>query len=431
MNFFRKVLFIFFLLSFCFFSCRKKKSEDGVINITFWHSSSDEAFEFVEKYVRRFNEENKGKIYVKAIFQGQYTDAGAILRTVLSSPSSSQIPDIMQIDATSKILYAQSKYAVDISSLSREYGISLKDDYFESALNNWLYDDVQIALPFATSSIILYYNKDLLKLSGFNRVPESLSDIVEIGQLFDRSNIDCAVYGSSVNTPLLSNYLSQLGSYLFDKENGTRGVAMHLDCIDNNALFEFLQTWKDLYKSGYLLNRDFRTDDFIKGRVALLTYSSSSLRKIERKVDGSFDVGVSHFLKINNSSSPLASPSGSALALFDKKDDKKLQAAFSFARFLTSSEIQSDFAIGTGYTPSNKMALQDEKYSQFIEDNPEFLQALKQNEESVSSRSVTVNNAADIYFAIIDETSKMLEKDLSAEECTDNLKRRLENILKR
>ena len=69
----------------------QKKEETKValgsapVTITFWHCASDDAGVLMDKYIKEFNETNKYQITVNAIYQGQYSDATTLMKTILSA----------------------------------------------------------------------------------------------------------------------------------------------------------------------------------------------------------------------------------------------------------------------------------------------------------------------------------------------------------
>lgn len=56
----------------------------------------------MDKYVSDFNANNEYGITVNAIYQGQYSDATTMLKTILSAENYKELPDVMQLDATRK-----------------------------------------------------------------------------------------------------------------------------------------------------------------------------------------------------------------------------------------------------------------------------------------------------------------------------------------
>ena len=137
------------------------------VNLTFWHSASDEAGVLMDKYIAEFNASNPYGITVKGIYQGQYSDATTLLKTLLSAENYSELPDVMQMDATGKMTYVNSGKAFTTQDALAAYPQpGFLEDYLPTALTNWQFAGTQLGLPFATSTTVTYYNADLLSAAG-------------------------------------------------------------------------------------------------------------------------------------------------------------------------------------------------------------------------------------------------------------------------
>lgn len=401
------------------------------VTITFWHCASDEAGVLMDKYVAAFNAENEYGITVNAAYQGQYSDATTLLKTMLSGENYADLPDVMQLDATGKTPYYSSGRAFTVDDAVAAYGDeNTLDAYLEAALGNWQFGGVQLGLPFATSTTVTYYNKTLLEQAGFSGAPDTLADLAAIGKAMREKGMTQSVFQCIPNTPTLANWLGQLGSYLVDHRNGADDTATALDCIENGALVSFLREWKALYEAGALVNENASNDAFLAGEVAVITNSSSHVNEIISGVDGRFEVGVSGYLRVNDSAASGATVSGSCLVLFDSMDELKKQAAFCFMQYLTSAKVQADYAAHTGYVPSNKGALDDPAYAAVTERDPRYLAAFEQLSQTPAElRSVTVGPSTDFYYAIIQDISDMLEYDQTPEETAELLHDDLTSLL--
>ena len=413
------------------------------VTITFWHSASDQAGVIMDELVKDFNETNGKKITVNAVYQGQYSDATSLLQTMLSAKNYSELPDIMQMDATGKIPYYNSGRALTIDS-ALEQGLvdsAYIENFIPAALANWRFADTQLGVPFATSTTVTFYNKTLIDTLGWDHIPESLTGLAELyrsnpvltGLSSSERRPDTDTYAALQaipNTPSLANWLAQEGSYLVDQENGTEGNATKLECIDNGALAEFLTVWKELYASGALLNEDTSKDSFIAGKIPLLMTSSSNTASIVSSTEESFEVGAMGMLKVSDSSAAGASVSGSCIVLFDSQDQLKVKASAEFLKYLTSDEVQAKFAGGTGYIPGTYTSVNSEAYQKVIEEHPQYKAAYEQLMSTPENmKSVTVGPSADFYYAIIDSVSNMLANDSSVEDTVAEMNDQLTLLL--
>ena len=330
------------------------------VTITFWHCASDEAGILMEKYINEFNATNTYGITVNPVYQGQYSDATTLLKTMISAENYKDLPDVMQLDATGKMAYFNSGKAYTVDQALADFpNEGLKAQYLSGALGNWAFAGNQLGLPFATSTTVTYYNMDLLAQAGWDQAPDTFADVVALYEDMQAAGLTAAkVFQAVPNTPTLANWLGQLGSYVVDQSNGADGTATELACIDNGALETFLTEWKAMYDAGALLNENASTDLFIAGEVAVLTTSSSNVNSVLAKVGDNFEVGVSTYLRVNEEASYGATVSGSCLVMFESEDALRKEAAWVFLQYLTSAEVQADFAAGTGYIPAHVDALE-------------------------------------------------------------------------
>ncbi|MBR2806644.1 MAG: extracellular solute-binding protein [Oscillospiraceae bacterium] len=400
------------------------------VTITFWHSASDQAGVIMDEIVKSFNETNGKNITVNAVYQGQYSDATSLLQTMLSAKNYSDLPDIMQTDATGKVPYYNSGRALTIDdALSRDLiDSTYVGNFIPAALSNWKFSNVQLGVPFATSTTVTFYNKTLIDSMGWDHIPESLTDLTAIYNA--DPSIEKAALQAIPNTPSLANWLGQDGSYLVDQNNGTEGNATKLECIDNGALKKFLTVWKELYESGALLNEDTSKDAFIAGNIPFLITSSSNTAAIVSATEESFETGAMGMLKVDDSSAAGATVSGSCIVLFDSEDDLKIKASAEFLKYLTSDDVQAKFASGTGYIPGTYSSVDSAEYQKVIEEHPQYKAAYEQLMSTPENmKSVTVGPSADFYYAIIDSVSGMLSNNASVEDTVAGMNDQLTLLL--
>ena len=406
-------------------------AESGAVALTFWHSMTDEARTLLEDAVQAFNDTvgaEKG-IRVTPVFQGSYSDSVTKMNSVLSQPGQEdELPDIMQLDATGKASYLNAGAAWTVDDMLREYPDTDISAMLPAALMNWNLAGVQLGLPFATSTTVTYYNKSVI-----GDLPlDTLQDIAALkGQVKETTDdgAPVTIYAAVPNTPTLANWLGQLGSGLVNHSNGSEGTADQLACIENGALVTFLTAWKALYASGALSNAASDQEAFAAGRLLVMTSSSSAIAQLQHMIGGRFELGVSGYPRVNAEAEAGATVSGSCLVLFDHGEARRA-AAREFLLYMTGADVQTDFAMGTGYVPSNALAASGEKWQAFVAAQPLYQVALDQILATPAGmRSVTVGPSADFYYTIMNDVSDMLDQDLSPEETAGNMEEDLGGLL--
>ena len=358
------------------------------VTITFWHCASDEAGVLMDKYIEEFNSTNEYGITVNAVYQGQYSDASTLLKAIISGGNFEELPDLMQLDATGKMTYYNSGKAFTVDQAVAAYAEpGCLDTYLSAALANWQFAGSQLGLPFATSTTVSYYNMDLLKEAGWDKVPETFDDVIRLYQDMQAKGLTQKVLQTVPNTPTLANWLGQLGSYVVNEKNGSEGTATELACLDNGALAAFLTQWKAMYDAGALINESGSADMFIAGDLVMMTNSSSNVAPV-------------------------------------------LEASWVFMQYLASAAVQADFAANTGYIPSNTAAMDEDIYKTVTAEYPQYLVAYDQLISTPADmRSVTVGPSKDFYYAIMQGVSDMLENDQTVEETVEIMSDEMQNLL--
>ena len=106
--------------------------------------------------------------------------------------------------------------------------------------------------------------------------------------------------------------------------------------------------------------------------------------------------------------------------MFDSQDALKKEASWAFLQYLTSADVQADFAAGTGYVPSNTASVDSESYQTLLAEYPQYQIAMDQLLATPADmRSVTVGPSTDFYYAIMQCCSDMLEYDQTVEETVE------------
>ena len=110
--------------------------------------------------------------------------------------------------------------------------------------------------------------------------------------------------------------------------------------------------------------------------------------------------------------------------------DSRKEASWYFLQYLTSADVQADFAAGTGYIPCNAAALETDAYKAAVEATPAYKTVYDQlTNTPASMRSVTVGPSKDFYYAIMQCVSDMLEQGQTVDETVEIMSDELSNLL--
>ena len=403
---------------------------NGVTQITFWHCMSENAGLILDEQVKEFNETvgKEKKIQVTAVYQGAYTDATSKMNNVLSTGKNDRLPDVMQMDATGKVNYLSSGAAYTVDDARKDDAAFDTSVLMPAAMTNWQLNGVQLGVPFATSTTVMYYNKTLLNEKGAP-VPQTFGDIAALYPLFKDSGL--SLYTDLPNTPSLCNWLGQLGSLMVNNENGNSGTATALACVDNDALVTFLTAWKELYASGALENAEGSLERFAAGQIVFICASSSKAAGLRDVIGDRFEMGIAAFPRVNEQAMSGSTASGSCLVMFDSGSTQRKAAARIFVEYMTGAPVQARIGAGTGYIPAHVDAMEQPEYQALLQQYPDYAVSFTQLTQTPGSmRSVTVGPAKDFYYAIQNHVSNMLKNDLTPEKAARQMADELNDLLK-
>lgn len=275
--------------------------------------------------------------------------------------------DIMTMDIVWMGEYAEAGWIENLGPyVERDAEEIDVDDFLPGAIAGLsMWDGEHYGMPLGAYYYLMHYRTDILEAAGVEP-PTTLEEFIAAVQaVHDPAN---DIYGFSAGyrrgAPLvhdsLAYYIGLGGGVLVDFPND---LTPNMDTELAAEVYEFYQSMLDYAPPG-AINFDFgqRREVFQQGRVALLgNWSSSSAafedpRLSEASVVG--NVGHSYMPRASAEADPVVPFGGWSLVI--NADSPNKEAAWEFIKWLSSPEIQRDYAADGG-TPFRYSTLQDEE----------------------------------------------------------------------
>lgn len=417
----KKFLFILIalLLSTEIFALGNKESDIKTVEL--WHSNSGKVGEVFDQIITDFNEgvgKEKG-IEIEAIYQGKAND---VLTKVKAAQTAGNLPDIAQMDATSGFDMSQAGYVVSLDELSFD-----TSNILPLALSGFEYNGKQIAMPFNSSALLLYYNKTLFDSLSIEP-PKTLDQMVEVANKLN-GKIDYAFAGVPATSELTTMLGSQNGlSYLTDNRNGHSGPATKVLFGENGTYKKFLEKWKKLYQTGMVNNiTQGVSTEFAAGRAAMMLASSSNLSTVIATVANNFEVGVAAVPMVDDEATGGVCVGGGAMYAFSDNEETRI-----VLEYLSGEEVQLKWAEGTGYIPINTKLYESDAYKAFLDKNPNFkvaMDAILNSNEKLTN--LWIPSAYQVYYSfqknVVDVITSKLDIDEGVKEMADYVQSALDN----
>jgi len=335
--------------------------ERKTTKIKFWHAMGGTRVDFIDRMVKDFNLFHP-TINVNVTYKGSYRET---LTATQAAARTGNAPHVIQSFDIGTRENIDSGLFVPAGDLVEKFGIVVNwDDYIESALNYYRVEGKLWGFPWNSSNAILYYNKDKFKEAGVS-IPEkpTFEDITEISQEL----VDSGVVEGGITWPLhtwfFEQWMAEQGQVLVNNGNGREGrpTEIFLESEEAKRIFSW---WKELYDKGLWKNPGVEAwaqanSLFLGETVAMEITSTSDVTGMEKNAaENGFELGTT-FLPIPEGTERNGEVIGGGnLWITEGHSDAELEAAVTFALWMSNVENSIRWHKGTGYFPIRKSSVE-------------------------------------------------------------------------
>ncbi|HQE30398.1 MAG TPA: ABC transporter substrate-binding protein [Propionibacteriaceae bacterium] len=312
--------------------------------ITFWSNHPGKSQEITQKLIDKFHAAQSA-IKVTLVTAGaNYEEVAQKFQT---AQQGGQLPHIVVLSDVWWFRYMINQSIINLDPLISALDFKV-DDYRKGLWDDYKYKGLQWAVPWARSTPLFYYNKDMWKTAGLeDRAPKTWEEFANWAPKLKEKN-------PAITAPYMHVAASDYDSWSLQNKvwgyGGAFSKEFEITC-DSDAVIKALQFNQDgVYKDkwGAVSAKDAGAD-FSAGAAACTVTSTGSLVGILG--NAKFDVGVG-FLPGGPSAADMVCPTGGAGLGIPKAITKEQQlAAATFLKFITEPENTASFSEATGYMP--------------------------------------------------------------------------------
>ncbi len=355
------------------------------IKVTYWHYMGGGLGEAINTLVENFNA-SRTDIQVEAIYQGTYDEA---LNKMKASMDSKSGPTIMQAND------GGTRYMVDSGAITpMQHFIDANNfdlsQFEENILAYYTLDERLNSMPFNTSNLIMYYNKDMFANAGLDpeNPPVTFDEMKEAGLALTKDGVTGISF--AIESWNLEQLLANQGAEFVNNGNG-RDEPATASVVNSEAAIQTVTWWKDLLDSKVAINLGRKADDarkaFSAEQVAIIFSTTASLRALVTSAEGKFEVGTAFLPKPDNAKDGGVVVGGGSLYILNNRPEAEQNAAFEFIKFVLSPEQQAIWHVNTGYFPVTKSAYDQPLVKENMENYPQFKTAVDQLHATTLNRA--------------------------------------------
>lgn len=348
-----------------------------VVELSFWYGLGGNLGKTVEKFVSSFNSRHPG-IHVNATYQGSYSGGGPEQQKILAAIAAGNAPDLAQLEVNSMPAFKGALRPITKLMMStKDMNPSV---FLPGILASTKFGKDYYGVPWNRSAPVIIYNATMLKAHGISAPPSTWQELQK----------DAATLTSNGVVGF-----EPVAQWWFEEAAVETGGARLLSPNLKQATFNTVQALvapelrQQMIKAGiakpHNSNDPFGDTiaDFGNGRTAMADMTNSSLAAINAAVAGKFEWGVAPYPKVPGTNYALP-PGGANIAMFKSMPDSKVQAAWTFMRWLDSTAQTANWSMDTGYAPVKEAAVNLPLYKHFLSIHPQFAVPLKEIPYTIS-----------------------------------------------
>lgn len=388
--------------------------------IDFWSSHPGNSKETELKLINAFQSANSG-LTVKLTDAGQSYEE--VAQKFNASLAGGQLPDVVLVSDVTWFNFALNKQLAPLDELLSEANVDTSD-YVDSLYNDYLFNDQHFALPFARSTPLFYYNKDLWSAAGLpDRAPKTWDEFRQWAPKLLQS------VGSDKTALLLadgSHYLDWYFQGMVWSMGGAYSKEWTPTFTDPKTIAagKFLQ---DLAKQKITRLSAAPATDFGAGLAACMLESTAQVGNLAKVA--TFPVGTGFLPSPEGVKGCPTGGAGTAIPVGISDERKK--NALKFIEFLTNTKSTVTFTQATGYMPVRKSALNDPEEKAFLAKNKNSATAVAQLPRTRSQDNARVavpgggarigkaldqivqgGDVAEVFGALNEETQQVIDSQI-------------------
>ena len=355
------------------------------IEVVFWHTMNSMSQEYLNAFIKTFEEENPD-IKVTHAAQGGYTD---IESKILKAIPAKTTPTMAFCYPDHVANYIKSGSAVKLNDYisNAEYGLTaeeLKDyqdaGFWSEGSESYGKDGSVYSVPFSKSTEVLFMNTTWMKKNKFTVdetetgapiVPQTWTEMWDLCKKIKDAHPTITPLGYDSDDNMFITLCEQYGiPYTSIDANGKGSID-----FNNDQAKALITELKGYYDKGYFVtkgtlpNNSYTSTKFKEEQLIMSIGSTSHTSQYIPLLGGelAFDVDVREIPQANPDT-PKVIAQGPSITFFknDKITDEQVKASWKFYKHITNAYNSAVYAILTGFEPVNEAAYDSYIYQRYL-----------------------------------------------------------------
>jgi sn-glycerol 3-phosphate transport system substrate-binding protein len=403
--------------------------------IQWWHAMTGANNDVVNKLADDFNASQK-EYKIVPTYKGQYADT---LNAGIAAFRAGGAPHIIQVFEVGTATMMGAKGAVKpVYELMKEAGEKFDPQAYLPAVTGY-YSTAKgemLSMPFNSSSMVMWINKDELKKAGVNEIPKTWPEVFDAAKKLKAAGHNtCGFSNAWASWANVEQFSAWHNIPMATKANGLDGFDTEMK-FNSPTHVKHLQNLIDLQKDKTYdySGRDSKSEGrFTSGECAIFLTSSGFYGNVKANAKFDFTSAPMPYYPDVQGAPQNSIIGGASLWVMGGKSADEYKGVAKFFTFLSDTDRQASIHQQTGYMPITKAAYEKTKASGFYEKNPVLhtpVLELTNKQPTENSRGLRFGNMVQIRDVISEEMEAALAGQKSAKDALDTAVTRSNQILR-
>lgn len=400
--------------------------------IEFWHAMGGVLNDRVGELAKQFNE-TQDQYTVVPVNKGSYEE---LINAMIAAYRAKRAPTIVQTNERAFLTMLNSSAVIPVADLMSKEGYTIDWSTVIAPVAAYYSDKGKLqALPFNSSTPILWYNEEHFKAAGFDKPSDNWQELTQqLHAIHDKGVSQCAMsLPGDYEWSFLENYSAVNDFPYGTKRNGIDGI--DTEFVFNKYLGTQVERMHDLISSGVMEIAGQGVQPvqlFTSGTCSTIIASTASHAAVEASAKFPWNAT---FLPHEKDRTPHNSViGGGALWTMKGHSEDEYKGAAAFFDFLAKPETQVWWSKNTGYVPVTTTAYDALKKEGYFEQHPTRAIAIEQlmrKPNSDNSMGFRFGNSNQANVLIMEEVMAAALGQKTTQEALDSAVARGNEVLRR
>lgn len=406
-------------------------AQSGPIEIQFWHGLAQPLGGLLEAIAGQFNE-SQNRARIVSSFRGGYPET---MVAAIAAFRANAAPHIVQMfEVGTGTMMTAGRAIKPLHELLRETEVSINfDDYLPAVRGYYsLADGRMMAMPFNSSTAIMFWNKDAFRRAGLNpdEAPKTWAELRDATRKLKAAGHELPMSTAWPTWTQIEQQSAIHNVEIASLENGFGGLNAEMR-VNNPLMLRHFNTLLEMGREGTFRwgGRDSAGDAvFAAGQAAIIHASSGARARFVREVPGgAANVGAGMLPYYDDvPGAPINSIIGGAAfwamnrGPAAQRNAAENRAIAEFFAFLARPEVAAKWHTDTGFLPVTKTAFERVQASGFYGQNPgadvPIQQLLRGGRMTGASRGIRLGGFVEIRTIMQEEMEKALQGQQGAQQ---------------